>query len=221
MSNTNSEYFEVTQDYAGKEGELMHFNLSKGDIVRFIKKELVWTTVEKDGHTIKVPNGMLRKCTSQSEASQPIIQQHIRLQRSQTQPISLDRQKQSIPTDSQFQHRSSNINTFNSVPKTQDMKTSPQQTLGMNQDQQLQIPQNNNSNNKQSLYIANLSPQTTEQDLIKIFTPYKITRCIIPSNQPQNSSHYGFADFVSEEDAYWAFEYGKGKIIRGKELQIQ
>lgn len=69
MSNTNSEYFEVTQDYAGKEGELMHFNLSKGDIVRFIKKELVWTTVEKDGHTIKVPNGMLRKCTSQSEAS--------------------------------------------------------------------------------------------------------------------------------------------------------
>ncbi|KAA6333161.1 MAG: hypothetical protein EZS28_053201, partial [Streblomastix strix] len=42
-----------------------------------------------------------------------------------------------------------------------------------------------------------------------------------PSNQPQNSSHYGFADFVSEEDAYWAFEYGKGKIIRGKELQIQ
>ncbi|KAA6365433.1 MAG: hypothetical protein EZS28_039040 [Streblomastix strix] len=82
------EFFEVTSDYAGREGDASFLPVLKGDIVRVIKKELVHYIVEKDGQTGKVPKGKLVACqttpnvnqsqiisTSQIPISQPKVNQ--------------------------------------------------------------------------------------------------------------------------------------------------
>ncbi|KAA6381113.1 MAG: putative NEK protein kinase [Streblomastix strix] len=62
MSHENKpqEIIEVVADYAGIEGDPQFLPISKGDIVRVIKKELAWFTVEKDGRIGKVPKNNLR-----------------------------------------------------------------------------------------------------------------------------------------------------------------
>ncbi|KAA6401195.1 MAG: putative CAMK family protein kinase [Streblomastix strix] len=59
---TQVEYFEVVSDYTGQEGDSQFLPISKGEIVKIIKKELVWFTVDKGGQIGKVPRGKLRKC---------------------------------------------------------------------------------------------------------------------------------------------------------------
>ncbi|KAA6389075.1 MAG: hypothetical protein EZS28_015400 [Streblomastix strix] len=84
------EFFEVTSDYAGREGDASFLHVLKGDIVRVFKKELVHYIVEKDGQTGKVPKGKLSACqrtpnvnqsqvisTSQIATSQPKVVQRL------------------------------------------------------------------------------------------------------------------------------------------------
>ncbi|KAA6353220.1 MAG: hypothetical protein EZS28_051253, partial [Streblomastix strix] len=63
MSNTG-ELFEVTSDFAGRENDYIFLPVKQGDIVRMIKKDLVYSTVEKDGQIGKVPQGKLKRCIS-------------------------------------------------------------------------------------------------------------------------------------------------------------
>ncbi|KAA6383119.1 MAG: hypothetical protein EZS28_021354 [Streblomastix strix] len=55
----SSEYFEAIADYAGVEGDTNYIAVMKGDVVRLIKKDKEWLTVEKDGDIGKVPKGIL------------------------------------------------------------------------------------------------------------------------------------------------------------------
>ncbi|KAA6387419.1 MAG: hypothetical protein EZS28_017054 [Streblomastix strix] len=45
----SSKYFQVIVDYAGVEGDTNYIPVMKGDVVRLIKKDKEWLTVEKDG----------------------------------------------------------------------------------------------------------------------------------------------------------------------------
>ncbi|KAA6354843.1 MAG: hypothetical protein EZS28_049630, partial [Streblomastix strix] len=69
MAGTD-EFFEVTSDYAGREGDASFLHVLKGDIVKVIKKELVHYIVEKDGLTGKVPKGKLSACQKTPNVNQ-------------------------------------------------------------------------------------------------------------------------------------------------------
>ncbi|KAA6389720.1 MAG: hypothetical protein EZS28_014754 [Streblomastix strix] len=58
------------------------------------------------------------------------------------------------------------------------------------------------------LYITNIDQRTTERDLLQIFSRYNV--CSIPPKQNSCFVHYGFADFVNEEDACLAFQRSDG-----------
>ncbi|KAA6402238.1 MAG: hypothetical protein EZS28_002231 [Streblomastix strix] len=45
----SSQYFEAIADYGGVEGDTNYIAVMKGDVVRLIKKDKEWLTVEKDG----------------------------------------------------------------------------------------------------------------------------------------------------------------------------
>ncbi|KAA6366019.1 MAG: hypothetical protein EZS28_038454, partial [Streblomastix strix] len=66
MSTVASEIdlFEVIANYTGESG----IPLTKGDVVKVIKKEIVWFTFEKDGKTGKAPKGKFRKCSQAGQA---------------------------------------------------------------------------------------------------------------------------------------------------------
>ncbi|KAA6340993.1 MAG: hypothetical protein EZS28_052492, partial [Streblomastix strix] len=55
----SSEYFEAIADYDGVDGNTNYIAFMKGDVVRLIKKDKEWLTVEKDGDIGKVPKGIL------------------------------------------------------------------------------------------------------------------------------------------------------------------
>ncbi|KAA6386341.1 MAG: hypothetical protein EZS28_018131, partial [Streblomastix strix] len=55
----SSQYFEAIADYTGVEGDTNYIAVMKGDVVRLIKKDKEWLTVEKDGDIGKVPKGIL------------------------------------------------------------------------------------------------------------------------------------------------------------------
>ncbi|KAA6383802.1 MAG: putative serine/threonine-protein kinase Nek3, partial [Streblomastix strix] len=76
---TEVELFEVISDYAGKGDDEQFIPVKYGDVVRVIKKELVYYTVEKDGLIGKVPRGKLRKCESISAQILPVVKpyQHL------------------------------------------------------------------------------------------------------------------------------------------------
>ncbi|KAA6386227.1 MAG: hypothetical protein EZS28_018245 [Streblomastix strix] len=57
----SSQYFEAIADYAVVEGDTNYIPVMKGDVVRLIKKDKEWLTVEKDGNIGKVPKGILIK----------------------------------------------------------------------------------------------------------------------------------------------------------------
>ncbi|KAA6399346.1 MAG: putative protein kinase, cAMP-dependent, catalytic chain [Streblomastix strix] len=62
MAQTD-EYFELVTNYPVMEGNVCLLLLSKGDIVKLIKKEFDFFTVEKDGQMLKVPKGKLCACS--------------------------------------------------------------------------------------------------------------------------------------------------------------
>ncbi|KAA6362749.1 MAG: hypothetical protein EZS28_041724, partial [Streblomastix strix] len=55
MSMSN-QYFEAIADYGGFEGDTNYISVMKGDVVRLIKKDKEWFTVEKDGDIGKAIN---------------------------------------------------------------------------------------------------------------------------------------------------------------------
>ncbi|KAA6369089.1 MAG: hypothetical protein EZS28_035384 [Streblomastix strix] len=55
----SSEYFEAIADYRGVKGDANYIAVMKGDVVRLIKKDKEWLTVQKDGDIGKVPKGIL------------------------------------------------------------------------------------------------------------------------------------------------------------------
>ncbi|KAA6380697.1 MAG: putative aurora kinase [Streblomastix strix] len=69
MSN-EVDIFEVIADYSGKFGDSLNFTVQKGDIVKVIKKEVVFYTVEKNGQVGKIPKGKLRLQSSVSSQNQ-------------------------------------------------------------------------------------------------------------------------------------------------------
>ncbi|KAA6357284.1 MAG: hypothetical protein EZS28_047189 [Streblomastix strix] len=54
-----SQYFEAIANYGGVEGDTNYIPVKNGDVVRLIKKDKQWLTIEKDGHIGKVPKGLL------------------------------------------------------------------------------------------------------------------------------------------------------------------
>ncbi|KAA6370545.1 MAG: hypothetical protein EZS28_033930 [Streblomastix strix] len=56
----DNEYFEVIADYTGKDGDPQFIAVKKGEVVKVVKKELVYVTIEKDGQVGKVPKGKLK-----------------------------------------------------------------------------------------------------------------------------------------------------------------
>ncbi|KAA6386506.1 MAG: hypothetical protein EZS28_017969 [Streblomastix strix] len=74
--------------------------------------------------------------------------------------------------------------------------------------------------NIKALYIVNISPETSDEDLQLVFTPFNVTFCSIPTKQKQNSTHFGFVELLSEKDAHLAIEYIDGKRIDGSVLQV-
>ncbi|KAA6380583.1 MAG: hypothetical protein EZS28_023891, partial [Streblomastix strix] len=63
MSATD-EFFVVTSDYAGREGDSNFLPVKKDDIVKVINKEVVFFICEKQGQIGKVPKGKLRLCSN-------------------------------------------------------------------------------------------------------------------------------------------------------------
>ncbi|KAA6397823.1 MAG: putative Serine/threonine-protein kinase Nek6, partial [Streblomastix strix] len=61
---SEGQLFEAISDYSGRQSDSQIISLTKGDIVRVLKKELVWCTIEKGGQVGKVPKGKLRACLS-------------------------------------------------------------------------------------------------------------------------------------------------------------
>lgn len=61
--SSEDEYFEVIANYSGKDGDSSYLPVRKGDIVRVLKKEPRYFTVDKDGEIGKVPKGKLREWT--------------------------------------------------------------------------------------------------------------------------------------------------------------
>ncbi|KAA6354504.1 MAG: hypothetical protein EZS28_049969, partial [Streblomastix strix] len=59
--STTEQQFDVIADYAGVEGDANYIAVMKGDVVRLIKKDKQWLTVEKDGHIGKVPKEVIQK----------------------------------------------------------------------------------------------------------------------------------------------------------------
>ncbi|KAA6387723.1 MAG: hypothetical protein EZS28_016750 [Streblomastix strix] len=58
----SSEYFEAIADYGGVEGDTNYIAVMKGDVVRLIKKDKEWLTVQKDGDIGKnIHNSILQK----------------------------------------------------------------------------------------------------------------------------------------------------------------
>ncbi|KAA6389879.1 MAG: hypothetical protein EZS28_014590, partial [Streblomastix strix] len=55
---SEADIFEVIANYTCESG----ISLTKGDVVKVIKKEIVWFTFEKDGKIVKAPKGKFRKC---------------------------------------------------------------------------------------------------------------------------------------------------------------
>ncbi|KAA6376113.1 MAG: hypothetical protein EZS28_028358 [Streblomastix strix] len=117
MSETG-ELFEVISDYSGKEGDKDAISILKGEIVKVVKKELVWFTIEKGGKTGKVPKTKLRACSSSQLTPQS---------KSTSQPISTINAQPQIQKDNnsgkiitsspQFKQNSSQITT--NIPKLQ------------------------------------------------------------------------------------------------------
>ncbi|KAA6388358.1 MAG: putative cAMP-dependent protein kinase catalytic subunit TPK2, partial [Streblomastix strix] len=64
------EFFEVTSDYSGREGDSSFLSVLKGDKVKIIKKEIIFYIVEKDGQTGKVPKGKLIACQTTTNVNQ-------------------------------------------------------------------------------------------------------------------------------------------------------
>ncbi|KAA6399583.1 MAG: hypothetical protein EZS28_004892 [Streblomastix strix] len=98
------EFFEVTSDYAGREGDASFLPVLKGDIVKVIKKELVHYIVEKDGQTGKVPKRKLVACQTTPNVNQSqIIQQSQILANPPTQSHSSNQLHQQVVQSSLMQ----------------------------------------------------------------------------------------------------------------------
>ncbi|KAA6387832.1 MAG: hypothetical protein EZS28_016642 [Streblomastix strix] len=97
----SSQYFEAIADYGGVEGDTNYIAVMKGDVVRLIKKDKEWLTVEKDGNIGKVPKGILiqkeNKISSfnmnlSKQTSQPVpfAKQSLKTQNKRIEKILLD-----------------------------------------------------------------------------------------------------------------------------------
>ncbi|KAA6362074.1 MAG: hypothetical protein EZS28_042400, partial [Streblomastix strix] len=73
---------------------------------------------------------------------------------------------------------------------------------------------------KQTLYITQLNPATTNSTLTEAFKPYNVVSCNIPPNQKGTAIH-GFANFSNEIDAQNALENLNGKNIDGSKVRIK
>ncbi|KAA6379466.1 MAG: putative CAMK family protein kinase [Streblomastix strix] len=90
----SGELFEVVTDYPGKPGDAQFLPVSKGEIVRVIKQESEWFTIEKKG---KVPRSNLRPYTSTTSVSQihsiSTSQKYLKSQNSTSQPLNVTKSK--------------------------------------------------------------------------------------------------------------------------------
>ncbi|KAA6391472.1 MAG: hypothetical protein EZS28_013005 [Streblomastix strix] len=248
MSDTSNE-FEVLSDYAAQEGDVSYQQLKKGDIVHLTQRQIVWSTVEKDGHILKVPSGMLRKCVKGGAA--PQITQHGKvIKTTEIKPAVV------TPQTSVFGIRYGQIIGIqkdptigkpiidvpqppivdvpkppvipkapsNAAPVPQP-KPEPAITRPKEKEQTPQIDQENQNQLqdvfKKSLHITNLSPYVTEDELKSFFKSYGVVRCTIPNNQPLDQPRFAYADFANENDAAIALDFGNGKDIKGYDMHIQ
>ncbi|KAA6341242.1 MAG: hypothetical protein EZS28_052471 [Streblomastix strix] len=68
MSN-EFELYEVIADYGGDLADTSLIPVIKGEIVKVVKKDIVWYQVSKYGQVGKVPRGKLRACPSSATPS--------------------------------------------------------------------------------------------------------------------------------------------------------
>ncbi|KAA6377266.1 MAG: hypothetical protein EZS28_027207 [Streblomastix strix] len=72
----SSQYFEAIADYGGVEGDTNYIAVMKGDVVRLIKKDKEWLTVEKEGYIGKVPKGILIQQENKISSVDMNLQEH-------------------------------------------------------------------------------------------------------------------------------------------------
>ncbi|KAA6365726.1 MAG: hypothetical protein EZS28_038746 [Streblomastix strix] len=124
MSGTD-EFFEVTSDYSGKEGDHNSLTVKQGDIVRLIKKEVIHYTVEKDGQIGRVFKGKLKLCSSAPTQNQiNITPSQIINQQNVSPTPTLNNTQQSISPKPSINQNQTNVTSESTLDTTQQDITS-------------------------------------------------------------------------------------------------
>ncbi|KAA6388325.1 MAG: hypothetical protein EZS28_016151 [Streblomastix strix] len=116
------------------------------------------------------------------------------------------RQSQFLPPQQDYQYQPAQIRQPSPVPIVNAVPDQYQPSSGLN---------------KKKLYIRNINPSTSQQEFQDIFRSYNVIRCTIPHTQPNGRSYYGFAEFLSEQDAERAMQQVSWMTINGRRLQIE
>ncbi|KAA6366402.1 MAG: hypothetical protein EZS28_038070, partial [Streblomastix strix] len=138
------------------------------------------------------------------------------------EPIEVQQRNLPIPIPQVKQH-AIHVVDLQPVPIIKDYSPpisviQPQQVLNSLQDKQ---SQSQDVLDQKGIFIKNLNPGTTEDDLKLIFSTYQFTQCKIPQSQTQDKPHYGIVDFKNEQDANRALQYSNGMVIHGYKIFVE
>lgn len=72
-----------------------------------------------------------------------------------------------------------------------------------------------------NIHVGNLSPDTTEEDLRKLFSQFGKVKNVSIIKYPSNESKgYGFIDMPASSEAKEAIQNMKAKDVRGKFISV-
>lgn len=72
-----------------------------------------------------------------------------------------------------------------------------------------------------NVYVKNLSPQVTDEELVKLFSPFgEITSHYIMKDEKNESKGFGFVNFALQEQAQEAVEKLNGTTVNGKQMYV-
>ncbi|KAA6379410.1 MAG: hypothetical protein EZS28_025061, partial [Streblomastix strix] len=69
----NDQYYWIVANYEGQEDDDEFMPVSKFDIVRVLRKDAIYFTIEKDGSVGKIPHEYLRECAPEQAANKSIL----------------------------------------------------------------------------------------------------------------------------------------------------
>ncbi|KAA6390792.1 MAG: hypothetical protein EZS28_013679, partial [Streblomastix strix] len=74
---------------------------------------------------------------------------------------------------------------------------------------------------KKILFIKNLNPITTEDDIKAIFSDYNCINCTFVKRHYSGKTHNCYVDFMSEEDASRALQYSNGMKVNENIISVE